>query len=214
MRDEGYQKIVTDVVGELLRKSGVEPETIASFCFPAAARRVASTLAKKLGIRDDAVADNLQANCGETGAAHPLIMLVNELEKAVGHSFVLGEEMIGDTMKRIQREKKRRHRQAGGSSSKLPKSKQLLSSALMKEEEESSSGPHQNPSSSSTDNMMETRSDDGSSSSSSGNNSIKRINMSGEVVLQNHQMTTKTTIEQQQQEENNSNEEEVSNESC
>lgn len=82
IRDEGYMTIVPRVVSALLDKTGVAAADINSFCFPVAAKRVAGMIAKKLDISDAAVADNLQAVCGETGAAHPLVMLVKALETA------------------------------------------------------------------------------------------------------------------------------------
>jgi len=39
-------------------------------------------LATRLGLADDVVADNLQDRCGETGTAHPLVLLVHALETA------------------------------------------------------------------------------------------------------------------------------------
>jgi hydroxymethylglutaryl-CoA synthase len=82
IRDEGYLKLVPIAVEAALIAAGVSAGDITHFCFPAAARRVAGMLAKKLGIGEDAVRDNLQANCGEAGAAHPLVMLVHALEEA------------------------------------------------------------------------------------------------------------------------------------
>lgn len=82
VRDEGYMKIIPDAVNALFAKTGVKPEEVTTFCFPSAARRVAGGLAKKLGLSDTSVADNLQANCGETGTAHPVVMLVHALEQA------------------------------------------------------------------------------------------------------------------------------------
>jgi len=82
IRDEGYLKIVPDAVQKMLDKSGVAADAIDQFCFPAAARRVAGMIAKRLSIAEDCVRNNLQANMGEAGVAHPLIMLVNALEEA------------------------------------------------------------------------------------------------------------------------------------
>jgi len=44
--------------------------------------RVALAVAKKAGLPEASVRDNLQAVCGETGTAHPLIMLAQALEEA------------------------------------------------------------------------------------------------------------------------------------
>jgi 3-hydroxy-3-methylglutaryl CoA synthase len=82
IRDEGYMKIVPAAVGTLLKKVGVQAADITTFCFPTAMRRVAGGLATRLGLADDVVADNLQDRCGETGTAHPLVLLVHALETA------------------------------------------------------------------------------------------------------------------------------------
>lgn len=82
LRDEGYLKIVPDAIKAVLDKTGIAASDVTTFCFPVAMKRVASMLAKKAGLADEAVADNLQATCGEAGAAHPVIMLVHALETA------------------------------------------------------------------------------------------------------------------------------------
>ena len=82
IRDEGYLKIVPRAVVRALDAAGVDPGAIDHFCVPSAARRVAATLARTLGISDASVRDNLQGTCGEAGAAHPLLMLVHALEQA------------------------------------------------------------------------------------------------------------------------------------
>ena len=82
-------KIVPGAVGKLLGKVGVQAADITTFCFPTAMRRVADGLAATLGLADDAVADNLQACCGETGTAHPLVLLVHALESASAGDRIL-----------------------------------------------------------------------------------------------------------------------------
>jgi len=82
VRDEGYMKIVPGAIDALLMETGTDPSQITTFCFPAAAKRTASALAKALGFAESAVADNLQGQCGETGCAHPLVLLVLALERA------------------------------------------------------------------------------------------------------------------------------------
>ncbi len=82
VRDEGYMKIVPDAVNAVLAKAGVGAKDVDHFCFPAAARRVAGMLARKIGLPETSVADNLQAVCGETGAAHPVVMLAHAIERA------------------------------------------------------------------------------------------------------------------------------------
>ena len=82
VRDEGYMKIAPNAINNLLDKVGVSAQDIDRFCFPVAMRRAASGLARKIGIAENAVADNLQSNCGETGSAHSLVLLVHALEQA------------------------------------------------------------------------------------------------------------------------------------
>jgi len=82
VRDEGYMKIAPNAINNLLDKVGVSAQDIDTFCFPVAMRRVASGLARKIGIAEESVADNLQSSCGETGSAHALVLLVHALEQA------------------------------------------------------------------------------------------------------------------------------------
>ena len=82
VRDEGYMKIAPNAINNLLDKVGVSAQDIDTFCFPVAMRRVATGLARKIGIAEESVADNLQSRCGETGSAHALVLLVHALEQA------------------------------------------------------------------------------------------------------------------------------------
>jgi uncharacterized OB-fold protein len=82
IRDEGYNKIVPAALTDLFRATGANGADIAHFAMPCVLPRVAAGLARKAGIADAAVRDNLHGACGETGAAHPLVMLVDALEKA------------------------------------------------------------------------------------------------------------------------------------
>lgn len=80
IRDAGYMPTVPPVIGRCLAAAGAKPETVTHFCMPATLPRVAGSVAKAAGLPDSAVRDNLAAVCGETGAAHPLVMLVAALE--------------------------------------------------------------------------------------------------------------------------------------
>ena len=82
VRDEGYMKIAPNAINKLLDKAGVSAQAINKFCFPVAMRRAAAGLARKIGITEESVADNLQRNCGETGSAHSLVLLVHAIEQA------------------------------------------------------------------------------------------------------------------------------------
>jgi len=82
IRDEGLMKIVADSVTGLLQSSALDAQSIDYFCCPTGNAREQQSLAKKLGLKADAVMDSLQANCGNTGAAHALLMLAGALEVA------------------------------------------------------------------------------------------------------------------------------------
>ncbi len=89
VRDEGYMKIVPTAIEGALAAGNTKAEEISTFCFPVAARNVAAGLAAKLGINPDAVADNLQSNCGEAGSAHALILLAHALDTAKAGDKIL-----------------------------------------------------------------------------------------------------------------------------
>ena len=82
IRDEGYNKIVPDTLAALFKATDVKPADIAHFAMPCVLPRVAAGVAKKMGLPETVVRDNLHTVCGETGAAHPLVMLAHTLEEA------------------------------------------------------------------------------------------------------------------------------------
>jgi hydroxymethylglutaryl-CoA synthase len=89
IRDEGYMKIVPRVITALLKTAGVEAASVTAFCLPSTLSRVVPGVAKRVGIADGAVRDNLAAVCGDTGTAHPLVMLAAALEDARPGDLVL-----------------------------------------------------------------------------------------------------------------------------
>lgn len=82
IRDEGYNEITPDVIERALEGCGVDPSEVDHFILPAPTASIAERMAKSLGIADAAVRDNLQTIIGNTGAAHPLLMLAHTLEGA------------------------------------------------------------------------------------------------------------------------------------
>lgn len=83
IRDEGYLKIVPAAIKSALSKCGLTADSIDHFIMPGTISKIQGMVAKKAGIAGEAVADTLQANCGETGTAHPLVMLLNTIEGEV-----------------------------------------------------------------------------------------------------------------------------------
>jgi 3-hydroxy-3-methylglutaryl CoA synthase len=82
VRDEGYLKIVPAAVSALLAQTGLAAGGIAHFCLPGTLPRIAAAVARRCGLPDASVRDNLAEACGDTGAAHPLLMLAAALEDA------------------------------------------------------------------------------------------------------------------------------------
>ena len=89
IRDEGYLKIVPRAVEAVLAKAGVAADDIARFCVPNPIPRANMALAKRLQINDEAVMEPLEDGCGDTGAAHALLMLAAALEAAVPGDRIL-----------------------------------------------------------------------------------------------------------------------------
>jgi hydroxymethylglutaryl-CoA synthase len=89
VRDEGYMKIIPAAVKELLEKCNLQAADIQHFCCPVGTAKLGADLAKKLGIDPAVLRPNLGDVCGDTGAAHPLILLVHCLETAKPGDHIL-----------------------------------------------------------------------------------------------------------------------------
>ena len=82
IRDEGYARLIPSAIKQGLAAAGVAPAQVDHLVVPIAARNVALDIAKKAGIAVTAVVDGLGAQLGDTGVAHPLVMLASVLEAA------------------------------------------------------------------------------------------------------------------------------------
>ena len=89
VRDEGYLKIVPPAVAAALDGCGLDPGAIDRFLLPCSLRRVPEMVAKRARIRAEAVADGMQQVCGDTGAAHAVLMLCRALEEAAPGERIL-----------------------------------------------------------------------------------------------------------------------------
>ena len=83
IRDEGLAKIVPATIARLLEQTGVSADAVAHFVLPATIRRAAANVARRSGLADESVVDNLAGQLGETGTAHPLLMALHALETRV-----------------------------------------------------------------------------------------------------------------------------------
>ncbi len=82
IRDEGYAKIVPPALKTALERLNLKGADIAHFIMPSLMPAVPKLMAKSAGIAETAVRDLLTATVGDTGAAHPLVMLAHCLESA------------------------------------------------------------------------------------------------------------------------------------
>jgi len=81
IRDTGYSQIIPEAVQGLLEKTGTKPEEVAKVIYPCHFDRIHGKLLKK-AVDPEKVQDNLGTVAGDTGAAHPLLMLSATLESA------------------------------------------------------------------------------------------------------------------------------------
>lgn len=82
VRDEGYGKIIPEAVRGFLAKHSLKTSDIAKIVYPCYFTGTHRSIAKDLGIDPAKVQDNLHGVCGDTGTAHPLVMLAHALETA------------------------------------------------------------------------------------------------------------------------------------
>lgn len=81
VRDEGIMKLVPPAIQAALEKAGVSASELDYLIVPPVQRGIGKALAAKIGLQGQ-LADELTADCGFTGAAHPLLMLSAVLENA------------------------------------------------------------------------------------------------------------------------------------
>ena len=81
VRDEGHLKIVPAALRGLFASTGIEATKIDRLVIPIG-RSAALAVAKSIGARPESVCDDLARVLGDSGVAHPLVMLAHELERA------------------------------------------------------------------------------------------------------------------------------------
>lgn len=80
VRDEGYLKIAPRAIRSALAEAKLAADAINRLILPCALPKVPESVAQATGIRTDAIVDSLQADCGMTGTAHPILQLSSALE--------------------------------------------------------------------------------------------------------------------------------------
>lgn len=83
IRDEGYSKIVPKAISGLLENAGLDAKDVDAFILPCPfGEKTVQKIAASVGIAPEKTVGNLHKVCGDTGTAHPLVMLISALEKA------------------------------------------------------------------------------------------------------------------------------------
>jgi 3-hydroxy-3-methylglutaryl CoA synthase len=82
VRDEGYLGLVPPALRAALGRCGLDGAAITHFLVPSLLPAVPRQLARLVGVPEAAVRDPLSAVLGDTGTAHPLVMLAHALETA------------------------------------------------------------------------------------------------------------------------------------
>jgi 3-hydroxy-3-methylglutaryl CoA synthase len=82
VRDEGVLKIVPQAIARALGELEIAPERVDRLVLASTLPRAAEKVAGSLGSAADRLADPLHDAVGETGTAHPLLMLAQALETA------------------------------------------------------------------------------------------------------------------------------------
>jgi len=81
IREAGYREIVPRAVEALFASTGLKPGDVHHLIAPMP-RSVAKQLARAVGIGEEALRDCLDAQLGDCGTAHPLLMLADLLQEA------------------------------------------------------------------------------------------------------------------------------------
>lgn len=89
IRDRGFREIIPGLVRGVLRKAGVAPGQLARLVLPAAPPRMTAAMAKALGLPQEAVQDGRLGDVGDTGAPHPLLLMVDALAESRPGDLVL-----------------------------------------------------------------------------------------------------------------------------
>ncbi len=89
IRDLGYGEFIPRAVEGLCAKYGLNPSDFAKVIYPCYYGGARKSIDKAAGFGPEAVVDNLSATVGDSGAAHPLLMLAGALEDAAPGDQVL-----------------------------------------------------------------------------------------------------------------------------
>lgn len=89
VRDEGHLKIAPPAVDAILQMAGLAASDIHHVVLTGVTRAAARQIAAHCAIPDDRMVDMLDADCGDTGSAHALLLLCHALENAKPREKIL-----------------------------------------------------------------------------------------------------------------------------
>ena len=89
MNEEGLERVLPESVGEFMAKQGLTPKDFSKVGFHSPDARRYSQLGRRMGFTPEQLQDPLFGKVGNTGAAHPLMLLVGALEEAKEGDLVL-----------------------------------------------------------------------------------------------------------------------------
>lgn len=82
IRDLGYDQIIPQAIDGLLKKYQLQLTDFKKVIYPCYYGGARKNINRKLGLSPDQVQDDLMMDAGDTGSAHPLLMLARALEDA------------------------------------------------------------------------------------------------------------------------------------
>jgi 3-hydroxy-3-methylglutaryl CoA synthase len=89
IRDEGVAKIVPAAVQRLLERLGLDAAKVKHFGMSGGPAKADAAVAKALKLAPESLIPDLQAQVGDTGTAHPLLLLVGALERAAAGEVIV-----------------------------------------------------------------------------------------------------------------------------
>ena len=89
VRDEGIAKLAPQAIQAALKQAGVQAAQIDHFIFPSSFAMMDAQLAKRCGIRAEALVNALLDTVGDTGVPHALLLLAHVLERASAGQHIL-----------------------------------------------------------------------------------------------------------------------------
>ena len=89
VRDEGYMKVAAEAIRQCLSSAGVGASDVAHFAMPAPLARINEAVAKRIGVRAEALVSSGGDEVGDLGGAQPLAMLDTALRNAAPGALML-----------------------------------------------------------------------------------------------------------------------------